>query len=79
MPRTNIGVPWAQKELEADLRTRYGGYMTKTQIAAELGMSRPTVYIWLSGMTCYKFDRFERYSVRDVAKKIYECRGATMA
>ena len=76
MPRTSIGVPWEQQELEADLRSRYGGYMTHTQIAQELGISRPTAIAWTKTMPVYKLGRRPRYSVRDIAKLIYQSKEA---
>lgn len=72
MPRTKVGIPWEQQELEEELRQRYGGYMTKPEIAQELGISIPTVYKWVEGMEAFKVGRIRKYRVRDVAKRIYE-------
>lgn len=73
MPRTKIGIPWEQQELESELRKRYGGFMSRAEIGKEIGKSRPTVLKWIEGMRAYHFDKItSRYDVRDVAKRIYE-------
>lgn len=74
MPRTKVGIPWEQQELEAELRERYKGkgYMSLRDIATELGVSIPTVRKWAEGMDRFKIGREHKYRVRDVAKRIYE-------
>lgn len=75
MPRTKVGIPWEQQELEAELRERYGGYMMIPQIREELGVSEPTVRKFMDGADWFRVGRARKYRVRDVAKRIYESKG----
>lgn len=74
MPRTNVGVPPEQKQIEQDLRSQYGGMMGLPEIAIELGVSKVTARKWLKGVPATTVVRSRRYRVRDVAKKLYESR-----
>ena len=75
MPRTKIGIPPEQWELEKELQTKYGRFMTMTEIGFEIKKSRPTVRKWVDGLTVHGFDRKTKlFAVKDVAKKIYESR-----
>lgn len=75
MPRTKIGIPPEQWELENELLAKYGRFMTMTEIGSEIGKSRPTVRKWVDGLTLHGFDKKTKmYAVKDVAKKIYESR-----
>lgn len=74
MPRTNVGVPPEQKQIEQDLRSQYGGMMGTSDIARELGVGWETASAWTKDLTATKVGRRRRYYVRDVAKKLYESR-----
>lgn len=75
MPRTKIGIPPEQWELENELRAQYGRFMTMAEIGVEIGKSRPTVRKWVDGLTVHGFDKKTKmFAVKDVAKKIYESR-----
>ena len=72
MPRTRVGIPAEQLEIEEDLRERHGGAMTALDVGRELGLSKYTSYnAWLSDVPSIDVNGRKRYRVRDVAEKLY--------
>lgn len=62
-------------DIAATLYERFGGYMTVVDIAKALGVSRPTATAWAKTLTGYAIGCYRaKYSVEDVAKKIWENR-----
>lgn len=73
MPRTNIGKPEAQLNIERELRQKYGNRLTKTDVAEYLGQSRWTVRKWMENIPAAEvIGSRKRYSPERVARAIYE-------
>lgn len=74
MPRVRaFGVPQEQRELEEELRKRYGGMMTTHEISIELGKAHyNTTRSFMEGVPCRLVGKSKRYLSSDVAKRIYE-------
>lgn len=75
MPRTKYLTPPQQKDIEEDLRERYGGgMMTAIDVGRELGIKDHTSYeAWLSDVPYYIVNNRKRWRVADIAKKMYNC------
>ena len=73
MPKTRRFIPFAQQELEDELRSRYGGMMTKRQIGLECGRVNNCrwQYRFVSDLRPYGEGSWKRYKVSDVAAKLY--------
>lgn len=72
MPRTNIGIPQRAREIENDLRGRYGGMLTLAQITRELGVSKPSALRWVEDVKAVIVNDRKKYPVANVARKIYQ-------
>jgi hypothetical protein len=72
MPRVNIGIPQKQKELEEELRERYGGYLTQANLQQELGLKRTAVFYWVSDLEYTTINGMRKFRAKDVARKLYE-------
>lgn len=73
MPKVRIGVPQRQREIEDDLRARYGGAMTAKDVGVELGMKHPNTYNgWLADVPAIVVNNRKKWRVADVAGKIYQ-------
>ena len=66
--------PQHVRDYADELRKNYGGMMTISDIAVELGnVALSTAYRFIEGATCYTVNGRRRWMVTDVAKKILEC------
>ena len=75
MPRTKVGVPPEQLIIEEELRTRYGGMMSAAAVGRELGLCKAPSYTrWLDGLPYNEVNGRKKWSVRDIARKIFETR-----
>ena len=72
MPKVNWCVPQRQREIAEELRERYGGMMTASDVMRELGLNHdaPTTR-WLEGVPAVIVNNRKRYRVSDIASKIY--------
>ena len=72
MPK--LRAPQYVREYADELRRNYGGMMTVTSIAEELGkVSRSTAFRFVQDIPAVIVNGKKRYKVTDVAKKILEC------
>lgn len=73
MPRVTWNVSPEQLALEEELRSRYGGMMTATDVQRELSFAhhKPTED-WLRDVPYTEVNNRKRWRVRFVAEKIYK-------
>lgn len=75
MPRVNIGKPPFQQELEASLRSLYGGSMKASEVGREIGLTRYSeIYSFLSDTPVLMIGERKRWRVEDVAALITKAR-----
>ena len=74
MPRIRKAVPAACSERERELRSRYGGYMTVTDVMREIGCCRMTAQKFMSDVDGFMVCGKKHYQTADFARKIEECR-----
>lgn len=73
MPRVKAFVSAAQQAIEDDLRNRYGGMMTATDVASELSLNHYSAYMaWLADVPATIVNGRRRWRVSAVAAKIYK-------
>ena len=66
--------PQYVRDYADELRTRYGGMMTLSSIAEELGnVSRTTAFRFAQDIPAVIVNGKKRFKVTEVAKKILEC------
>lgn len=72
MPRIRkYGASAEQIALEEELRSRYGGSMTLTDLCTELGVkSTKTGRAWVSGMKAMNVNGKLRYRCADIAERM---------
>lgn len=72
MPRIKEFVSYEQEQWEKELRSRYGGMMTRQQIGIETGHANNHRWqaAFVEDLRSYGDGIRRRYRVRDVAKKI---------
>ena len=72
MPK--MRVPQYVRDYADELRKNYGGMMTISDIAVELGnVALSTAYRFIEGATYYNVNGRRRWMVTEVAKKILDC------
>ncbi len=73
MPKVSLFVSQRQWEITEDLRRRYGGMMTRSDVMRELGLKHETPAAkWLEGVPAVAVNGRRRYRVSDIGKKIYD-------
>ena len=73
MPKVTWNIPAAEKELAAELRELWGGYMSVTNIQAELGFKKwSSADAWAADIPATMVNGRRRYRVTAVAHKLYE-------
>lgn len=72
MPKITWNIPQRQREIAEDLRDRYGGMMTASDVMRELGFKHdaPTTK-WLSDVPAVKINNRKKWRVNDVAAKLH--------
>ena len=71
MPRVIWNKPSAQKALEEELRARYGGSMSFTDVQHELGFTHETpTKKWLADVPYTNINNRKRWRVSFVAEKL---------
>ena len=61
-----------EKALAAELRTLYGGAMSATDVAREIGAKDyRTAQKWLDGISFLNVGRTRQYRTNEVARRIY--------
>ena len=72
MPKVTWNIPNEEKELTAELRDIWGGYMTIADIAKELGVKKwETAAAWVADIPATDVNGRKRYRVSAVAHKLY--------
>lgn len=62
---------YRQLEIEEDLRTRYKGMMTISEVGNELGLKNRTyIGAFLADLPVYKLHGRRRWRIADVAKRL---------
>ena len=74
MPRLRKPIPKEVEEANGELRARYGGYMTISDVMKEIGCSRPTAKKFMTGVDSFSICGKTHYQTVDFAKKIESCR-----
>ena len=69
------GMPPEMRQIEYELRDRYGGCLTLADVGRELGIKRHrSISDWLSELTPLEINGRKKWRAADVARKIYESR-----
>ncbi len=64
-------IPQGEREISEDLYSRFGGYLTCTDVTQALGVSRDKAKQWLADVPPTKINERYKWSAREVAKKLW--------
>lgn len=73
MPKITWNIPQEQRALVEELRGRYGGMMSRSDVMAEIGCSSArSTDMWLAGLPYVQVNKRKKWRVDAIAKHIYE-------
>lgn len=64
-------IPQGEREISEDLYSRFGGYLTCTDVTQALGVSRDKAKQWLADVPSTRINERYKWSAREVARKLW--------